>query len=587
MTEEKTLHMAGFWIRLAAIGIDSLVVVGAAYLVVVSARAYAHYVPLEILAVALALSYSAILIGAHGQTIGKFLCGLHVLRKDGKPVNYFTGILRELIGKPVIALMLPFGLPVAIIRVFGASEAGGALLVLFSLFLFVFYVMYFVKTKRTWYDDLSGTFVQQEFPRKKRDSLVLALVATVSASALLLQTIVCIKYYGLYSDLLPYSSARPASDDRDPGRLIDVSSLEPSKNPRFVRWLDANAFSPVDYAVQAASTHQLVVFGEMHNIKSQISFLAEAIPALYHRAGVRCIALETCTQEDNEELAELVTAPEYDHERALRIARNQPWQLWGWKEYWDVLYAVWYLNRGLPESEKKLRVVGLDNQFDGPSFALSIAGDDAAEGPLWEKLRIFRALWDFPFVLLRDQLMAREAERQIIGTGDRGIVWCGAMHSFINYKQPHNQGRMAYMLRRKHGDKVFQILFHSRDFAPSTFGERYAGPPPRMGDFIERVMAQRGDSPAGFTVAGSPFEFLRDSSHYYFWRQPKTALGDVATGYIYFESRAKFKDTQWTRGFITPSMFATNKPFYEAKARRTFATAEEADEFIAGELESK
>ena len=57
---------------------------------------------------------------------------------------------------------------------------------------------------------------------------------------------------------------------------------------------------------------------------------------MYHDAGVRCLALEVCTHEDNEIIEQLITASEYDQELALKIARNQPWQSWGGKEYWDI-----------------------------------------------------------------------------------------------------------------------------------------------------------------------------------------------------------------------------------------------------------
>jgi hypothetical protein len=62
-----------------------------------------------------------------------------------------------------------------------------------------------------------------------------------------------------------------------------------------------------------------------------------------------------------------------------------------------------------------------------------------------------------------------------------------------------------------------------------------------MGDFVERIMAHRANSPAGYDVIGSPLEFLRDSTHYHYSRQPNAALGDVASGYIFLEPRKNFK----------------------------------------------
>jgi len=526
-TEGREFRKAGFWMRFTAIWIDSVVVVGLTYLAVVSARVFSTYIPFELSALGFALAYSAILIGARARTIGKTICGLCVLKKDGSSVNHLT-------------------------------------------------------------DYLTRTVVQQELASKKRGALAVLFVLGVSSFFVTLQIIEYVNYYGLYTDMLPYSMAKTPYDDREQGTVVDVSSLTRSHDSLFVQWLNTHGKTPLDYAVHVVSTHQLVVFGEAHGNRGQIAFLSKIIPDLYHRAGVRCVAMEVCTNEDNEELARLVTAREYDHDLAIQIARNQPWHSWGMKEYWDVLYAVWQLNRSLPDAEKKMRVVGIDSQWDGPSFALALAGaDDAVKGPIWERLRIFRALLGLPGLVLRDELMAREVEQEIIEKGERGVVWCGANHGFINYKQPYGKGRMAYILHHKYGDKVFQILLHSKDTSPSIIDPGYSGPAPRMGDFIERIMAYRADSPTGFDVVGSPFEFLRDSTHYHYSKQPKTVFGDVASGYIFLEPRERFKGCQWIKGFITPEMFATYKPFYEGRAHRPFKTVEEADEFFKTETESK
>jgi uncharacterized RDD family membrane protein YckC len=587
MTTEVTgLRKAGFWPRFTAIWIDSALVFIGVYVAVVSARVFSIYVPFEASALIAAIVYSTLLIGAKGQTVGKSLCGLRVTKKEGNPVNYLISFLRECFAKPIVALVLPVALAITMARLLGPPKDGLLFFVLPSIVLLITYLIHFAFTKRTWYDYLTRTIVQQEMAANKRGVIPLVFVLSFSALLLLWQTSQYVEYYQHYNDMLPYSTARTPYDVREPQKVVDISTLAVENDARFVGWLDANAKSPIDYAVHVASMHQVVVFGESHGNRGQVSFLAEAIPALYHRAGVRCVAMEVCTYEDNENIARLVTAPEYDHDLALRIARDQPWHSWGAKEYWDVLHTVWRLNKSLPDSEKKMRVVGIDSQWDGPSFALVTPGDDATKAPIWEKLRIIRVLLGSLGLLLRDELMAREVERQIINAGDKGIVWVGANHSFINYKQAYGKGRMAYILRHKYGDKIFQVLLHSKDTSPSVIDASYSGPSPRMGDFIERIMAYRGDTPAGLDIVGSPFEFLRDSTNYYYFKQSNAALGDVASGYIFLEPRKKFVGCRWITGFITPKMFATYRPFYEGRANRTFGTAEETDAFFKKETES-
>lgn len=575
---------AGFWLRFTAWWLDTIVVVALAYSAIAAARTFAQYLPLELLVLILGMVYSTVLIGAKGRTLGKAVCGVVVLRKDGGPVGFLTAFLRECIAKPVLIVGVPVGLVVMTVRVVGLTGLGALLFVLLAILLFVTHIIQSVVTGRTWYDAVSGTTVWQDARAKNRSQLAMAAVLGISAGLIVVQAFRYLEYYRLYGAMRPFSDAPTLYDVRHPGGVRDVSSLAPEHDSLFVRWLDLHARAPVDYAVQVASAHQIVIFGEAHDIRSQVSFLIEAIPDLYRRAGVRCIAMEVCTREDNDDISRLVTAPVYDNELALRIARHQPWHTWGGKEYWDVLYAVWRLNRGLTSTDKKMRVVGIDTQWDGPSFALgSGGGDDAVQAPLWERLRLLRIIPDIPEFVLRDEVMAREVEQQIIDTGERGIVWCGAHHSFVTYRQLHGKGRMGYMLRQKHGDKVFQVFLHSNDLSPSIVDAKYSGPLPRMGDFVERIMALRHNAPAAFDVPCSPFESLRDSAHYYYWKQPSATLGDVASGYIFLEPRAQSRRCQWTDGFITPAMFAADKPFYEGRFHRAFANAAEVDTFLRNE----
>jgi hypothetical protein len=355
----------------------------------------------------------------------------------------------------------------------------------------------------------------------------------------------------------------------------------------FVQWLTEHGKDPADYAVDVASQHQVAIFGESHENLGQMSFLHKIIPALYHRAGVRCLAMEVCTREDNEDINRLITAPVYDPELALRISRHSPWQAWGFKEYWDTLETVWQLNRDLADGQQKMRIIGLDRQWDGPSIALVFSsGVDGVKAPIWEKLRVFRALATLPTSLaFRDELMAREVEREIIERGERGIVWVGGNHAFTHYKQPYGKGRMAYILHQKYGDKVFQVSLQALDFSPTfsiTFPRPgYQGPEPTINEFIERIMAVRGQAPVGFDITGGPFATLRDSTSYYYHSQPSADLADFTSGYIYLEPTAAFQKCQWTEGYITPGMYVRNKPFYEGKLAASRITVHNAEEMNA------
>jgi hypothetical protein len=322
------------------------------------------------------------------------------------------------------------------------------------------------------------------------------------------------------------------------------------------------------------------------------------IPELYFKAGVTCLGLEACTANQNDQLNQLVTGETFDRQLALTIARGVTWKSWGVKEQWDALETVWQLNRTIPHGQKKMRIIGIDNAWDGPSFALLGIGADAVKGPLVERLRILRiGVLDILRLVKRDELMARNIEKEILEKGERGIIWVGAAHSYTHYRQPlvnikgtliGEWNRMAFILHQRHGDSVYQIILHSKSESPKIAYAQYTGPSPQLSTFIERVMAKRGEKAVGFTVPGSPFASLRDSNSYNYHFQPAVSLADVASGYIFLKPWNQIAYCSWIQGYISKEMFIENKPFYEYGIHHTLRNAEEADrevyEFVKREL---
>jgi uncharacterized RDD family membrane protein YckC len=80
-----TLPRAGFWIRMAALLIDAIVVG------IVLRIVHWHHLILVVLA-----AYGAILWKARGATLGGIVCDLHVVRADGLPMDWTTAIVRAL-----------------------------------------------------------------------------------------------------------------------------------------------------------------------------------------------------------------------------------------------------------------------------------------------------------------------------------------------------------------------------------------------------------------------------------------------------------------------------------------------------------
>jgi uncharacterized RDD family membrane protein YckC len=575
---------AGFWARFSAIWIDSLLVSIVTFVVIVLGRLFHKYIPFELTFIILALLYSLIFLSRRGQTLGKIICGLTVRKNDDIAIGFFTAFFREFIGKFVVGIILPIGIAWVIFNHDKSNRLFPIIAFAFVILALIIFLFHYLLKKRTWYDFISRTIVVQNFRSKKRTSLVVGSILIISTGLLAFKSLELISILKIAREMSPYATAKPLHENRDLSSLKEIAALDPSKDSEFVGWLDENGKSPIDYAVEKARQHQVLIFGESHFNRGQVRFLSEIIPRLYHQAGVRCIALEFCSHEDRENINRLINASDYDQELAHQIARNHHWHNWGGKEYWDTFEVVWRLNNSLSEGQQRMRVVGIDRRVDAISWSLAIPGGDYTEGPLWEKLRIIRAFITLPKVYYRDELMAKEVEREIINKGYRGIVWIGSHHSFIRYKQPHqSKGRMAYILHKKFGDKIFQIKLHSDDLSPLVHDSGYNGPKPKMGNFIERIMEARKNHPVGFDVIKSPFMFLRDNATYYYHFQPNVGFGDMASGYIYLELREKFQKCHWIEGFITPKMLAKYKPFYEGQAKRKFRDAKEVDDYFSKE----
>lgn len=529
-------HKAGFWVRFAAISIDLIITWGAVKIVVEAFIYTGTYIPFEFTVALSFLIYSALLIGWRGRTIGKALCGLVVQSSKGSPAGFLRALFRETICKTLSAVVLLLG----------------------------FIWVAFSRTKRGWHDYLAATIVVQNIQSHKRARFSLWTVLALFALFIAAQAP---KIGQVYLDIrrmaLPSDTKMPY-DDRDPLSLVEISSLSKQDYAKFIEWLDLNAKDPVDYAVETAAKHQITIFGEMHEQKDYLLFLNKIIPELYHRAGITSVAMEVCLAEDNEKIEQLVTAPEFDHDLALEIARHQSWGIWGIKEYWDVFETVWRLNKSLPEGKKKMRLVGIDVRFDGPSLGLVTGGEGAKiKAPIWEKLRIFGLVDDIIILLKRDEIMARNIEKEIIEKGERGIVWIGLMHSYIYYQQPiiingkliRKFNRMGIMLHHKYEDRIFQVALHQSYFDSV------------MREFIEPVMKERGNTPAGFDVSNSPFGNLRDSNSEDYHCYPNLKFADKACGYIYLKPADKLGKCQWLPSYISREMFVRNKPYYKAWAK--------------------
>jgi hypothetical protein len=367
--------------------------------------------------------------------------------------------------------------------------------------------------------------------------------------------------------------------------FIEVSGIDASRISGFAKWLDEKGMDPVEYVVGKCREHQLVIVGESHYVKDQVEFFSKAAVEAYHKTGVRVIALECANAEDNEKIARLVNAAEYDIKLAYEIARSQNWGTWGYKEYWDVMKTVWELNRSLPAGSESMTVIGIDKAMDYQLDFLWREGKLKDQPALMEKAEKQPSIYD------RDGWLADNLGQEILDKGRKGILLVGFNHSFTHYGQPRwdkerknvigTWDRMGVLLYKKYGDKVCQVGYHLKHEAPMKLREGDKGGEALLTSFIEKIMAARGNKPAGFDVPGSPFAGLRDNYNYYFYWEPDVRLEDLYRGYIFLKPQKDLTRCGWLPDFITDEMFEKSKAYYEYAFKRTFKNAREVDAFLA------
>lgn len=376
------------------------------------------------------------------------------------------------------------------------------------------------------------------------------------------------KVYDISSEYSKYSSSEPDYNDRDSSKLVEVSSIDTSNINSYVNWLNVNGQSPRSYILSKISQHQVIIFGEVHDFSNYLVFLNNSIQDLY-KAGIRIIAVEFCQKSDNQLLNKLVTSKSYDNQLALEIARHQPWLIWGYKDYWDVLKSVWTFNNSLNQNQEKIKLIGLESNTDMPSISLVLPSDDARPSPFYEKFRILRTIQTAPNIAYRDELMAKEIEEQIITKNKKGIVWVGSAHSYLNFKQPFSQkGRMSYILHKKYGDKIFQIFLHFNDYSQL------------IANFLETVIQKSKFKQIGFDVNSSPFAEIRDSSDDNFKNRSMIDFSDIATGYFYLVPIDSLVKCKFIPNFVTQKVFIKEKSFFEAVSGRSFKNVSELNKFF-------
>jgi hypothetical protein len=182
-----------------------------------------------------------------------------------------------------------------------------------------------------------------------------------------------------------------------------------------------------EYLASKFQNYDIVMLGESHWNKNQLDFLKQNIPLLY-KEGVRCFAFEYLAFTAQDKIDKLIAADKFSQPLRDSIIAEKPH--WFVKDYMDILYVLWKLNKS---NKEKIKVLALDCPS---SFDNSID---------------------------RDSIMADNAIKYYSKTKDKMLIYCGRNHGFTKFHQcrmpTENIDRLGNIVYKNFTDKITNIAF--------------------------------------------------------------------------------------------------------------------------------
>lgn len=290
-------------------------------------------------------------------------------------------------------------------------------------------------------------------------------------------------------------------------------------------WIQTNGQEPGTYVLSKFTTSDLVMLGELHEIKENCEFVAFLVPRL-HKAGVNTLCTEFVRSQFNDELSKILLSANYDEQAVIQIFRKGPWPTWGYKEYLDIIHAAWKVNRSRPGNSRPFRIVGIDSD--------------------WKQVDLIRTnspAEKFRMISTREKHMIHMIETEVFAKNAKALLHIGFAHTV-----KHGE-RLAKQLGQRHNKRMFQVCMHHEiPMAENSWG---------MTSFLEDTVRHSGRSPVGFDVVNSPFSPLRSEGGIYFkMLGDKSTFSSFAQGYVFLKPVRELTHVTWVPGFIVPQTYA-------------------------------
>lgn len=294
---------------------------------------------------------------------------------------------------------------------------------------------------------------------------------------------------------------------------------------RLADHLAAHARAPVEYLAACLGRHDVVLLGENHHVRENCALVAEVLAPLHRDAELRWLCTEFLRVRQTEAANRIAQAETWDESAAVALLRDLPWPTWGFRDYLDILRAVWAANRTRPDGAPPLRIQGLDSDWNQHALWF---------GDLDPRAR-------FELLMQRERTMIQAIEEGPLKIGGKALAHVGFAHSVTCQGE-----RLGTVLRRQHGQRVFQVALH-QDLPCKR-------QPSVLATLVEQAAASQG--PCGFDVRGTPFAPLTDGDCRLFGMLPRGTFGELNEGYVYLKPLAELGRMRWIQGFVTPERFA-------------------------------
>ena len=516
---------AGFGRRIAAGWIDAFIIFVITNLTI-EILALLHFrISYGTLFLVIGAGYSYILLSRFRQTPGKMI--MHVFLSDdgGEPLSKRNIMLREVFGKWGVTFALPMMLAIIL--------EGNVYLPTYSDILFlipaaIFCLIWYLFTRKMWYDRMAGLTVAYDHLLKKSKTAFIVLVT----AALIGGGMAFVQYRVMH---------------RIPCRLAlyrNINSIKP-----YVRFLKKQKTSPVDYVIGLFDQYDIVVLCERaHPEMTQYDFIFNVVkdPRFIEKVGM--VFTEIGQKGNQEYLDKFMNTDSLSNkqvrEHILQITRNgavhPAWSNYNYYQYFERLYK---LNRTL-SPEKRVRHYFTDAPVD------------------WYAIKNNKDYLEYQnkYVWHRDSLMAQTVidvmnDRDTpAGTHKKCLVIMNYRHAFdLTDRDPRiARGNTFEHIKDAFGNRAANVLINTRVITIY----------PPAGGLWEEAFEKTDNKPAGFNFRGSPFgadnfdmfPWTIAMSTFFGSRSPSAAgllrYRDVFTGFVFINPE---KEQYWQQS--TPGYF--------------------------------